>query len=246
MSFEEKVNELSLEIKTTNEAVIEGLKNLEDATMYIGSSLQEIETIRKSLDSTIESSTLELKTVKDDLKRITVGNEKKTKVISKLSEKNKTLQKQFEQNSKESTNLSNKISDCNSENEILKSLISKNEAEINVKQQKFESEQADRDTIDTKAVEEMSLEKDGMKVLEENYPAMEYIQSRELSTETTKADILAVIASNKMTTTQDIKEKVTAITPVQITRFLNRLQADEIIVQNEDTWKLSADFQKDL
>jgi len=62
-----------------------------------------------------------------------------------------------------------------------------------------------------------------------------------------KAEIITIVAAEEPIATDDIKQKVTSISPVQVSRFIMMLEADGKIHTNaDDLWELDKSFLEEL
>ena len=62
-----------------------------------------------------------------------------------------------------------------------------------------------------------------------------------------KAEIITIVAAEEPISTDDIKQKVTSISPVQVSRFIMMLEADGKIHTNaDDLWELDKGFLEEL
>ena len=221
-------------LKKTNSELIELDQKFTEEYNSIVSSVGEKEKKLAELTETRDKLQAELKILEED--------------VGQLKPQITSLDEEESQKNNRSKELSEAITKLSTELEEKKSNLEVARKELHLKNEAMASL--------TKSINE-DVEK-AMARVEEAKAQAELIPQKNLGTSflldrglegpsAPKAEIITIVAAEEPISTEEIKQKVTSISPVQVSRFITMLEADGKIHPTEDgKWELDKDFLKSL
>ncbi len=221
-------------LKKTNSELIELDQKFTEEYNSIVSSVGEKEKTLAELTETRDKLQAELKMLEED--------------VGQLKPQITSLDEEENQKNNRSKELSETITKLSAELQEKKSNLEVAKKELHLKNEAMASL--------TKSINE-DVEK-AMARVEEAKTQAELIPQKNLGTSflldrglegpsAPKAEIITIVAAEEPISTEEIKQKVTSISPVQVSRFITMLEADGKIHPTEDgKWELDKEFLKSL
>ncbi|MHA2249461.1 MAG: hypothetical protein ACXAD7_03815 [Candidatus Kariarchaeaceae archaeon] len=189
------------------------------------------------LNDEIGKLTNELKLLEENINDLKTKLKSKKDSLSKLEPTIKESGKQLDTLKSKVSDLETRLVELNSKNESDDTALAGIVTELEEKEEArsgLEASIEEKVAVNQKQLDEKKAELDSIK---DKYLIWDYLLSR---IDQPEVEIMAVIASNRHISTDEIKQKATSVSPVFVGRAISKLEADEKIVQDaEGKWDIS-------
>jgi chromosome segregation protein len=234
---ENKINELKSEMEAIVSDSKVRLETLSSAINELNQALLRTNENEEQLNSEAGKLSNEIKLLQENISTAKGSTKEKQERVSNLGPEIKELNSKIEALQKSIEEDETKLTSLNEQNASSEKKLTDIEAEY---QEKETARKALEASIDEKVNEnQVKLEEakqENVKVVE-MYTVWDYLLSR---IDQPEVEIMAIIASNRKISQDDIKKSAKGVSPVFVGRAISKLEADGKIVQDEEgMWDLA-------